>query len=184
MLTIFPDFWQPFPPCRQFFSTIRWQFWQIVDPSQLPTFFWLPPNNYICQKAYLLISVPYFVAPVLWLYISVLFILPNSNSNFYQEASSQHFFKRSLTGIKIWGSYLQHKIKTSVKLFFYNLPIDFSALLCCTSFMIISFLFFLPNSNTIRPKVIVYKSCRVVFSKTFHVYEKNTQLQHHFCHFY
>ena len=32
-LAIFPDFWHPPPPCRQFFSIICRQFWPIFDPS-------------------------------------------------------------------------------------------------------------------------------------------------------
>ena len=36
MSAIFPDFWHPPSPCRQFFNTICWQFWPIFDPSPLP----------------------------------------------------------------------------------------------------------------------------------------------------
>ena len=36
---IFPDFWHPPPPSRQFFSTVRRQFWPNFDPFQLPTSF-------------------------------------------------------------------------------------------------------------------------------------------------
>ena len=44
----FPDFWHPPPPCRQFFSTIRRQFWPIFDPSSTPNWprrLWTAPND-------------------------------------------------------------------------------------------------------------------------------------------